>query len=82
MPRTLHALQMLALPALMLALPGSVALAQEDAPVNLAAEGRRSAEVARDATSKPIEVFDWIDVDEGDAVADIYAGAGYNTWVL
>lgn len=57
------------------------ALAQE-VPVDLAAHGRPSDEVERDKTSMPIEVFSWVGVEPGDAVADIHAGQGYNSWIL
>jgi predicted methyltransferase len=57
------------------------AQAQEIA-VNLAAEGRPADEKARDATSKPLEVLEWIGLEEGAAVLDIQAGGGYHTWIF
>lgn len=42
----------------------------------------RSAEVARDAGSRPQEVMDWLGIDGGDQVADIFAGGGYYTYLL
>lgn len=55
--------------------------AQEPA-VDLDAEGRRSAEVARDETSKPLEVIEWIGLERGAAVADLMAGTGYHSWIF
>lgn len=42
----------------------------------------RTAEVERDAGSKPQEVMDWLGIDAGDQVADIFAGGGYYTYLL
>ncbi|HEY7473335.1 MAG TPA: methyltransferase domain-containing protein [Gemmatimonadota bacterium] len=42
----------------------------------------RAAEVGRDAGSKPQEVMDWLGIDRGDRVADIFAGGGYYTYLL
>lgn len=42
----------------------------------------RTAEVARDAGSKPQQVMDWLGIDRGDRVADIFAGGGYYTYLL
>ncbi|HEY7573771.1 MAG TPA: methyltransferase domain-containing protein, partial [Thermoanaerobaculia bacterium] len=42
----------------------------------------RAAEVERDAGSKPQEVMDWLGIDRGDRVADIFAGGGYYTYLL
>jgi predicted methyltransferase len=42
----------------------------------------RSAEVERDAGSRPQEVMDWLGIDGGDQVADIFAGGGYYTYLL
>ena len=50
--------------------------------VDLAAEGRRAAEIERDASSKPVEVLQWIGLAEGASVADIFAGTGYHTWIF
>ena len=57
------------------------AVAQEPS-VDLNAEGRRPAEIARDASSKPVEVLEWIDLESGAAVADLYAGTGYHSWIF
>ena len=65
---------------LLLAL-GAPALAQEPT-VDLNAPGRRPAEVARDASSKPVEVLEWIGLERGAAVADLYAGSGYHSWIF
>ena len=66
--------------ALLIAVAGT-ALAQEPS-VDLATEGRRPAEIARDASSKPIEVLEWIGLESGAAVADLYAGSGYHSWIF
>ena len=42
----------------------------------------RAAEVARDAGSKPQQVMDFLGIDRGDQVADIFAGGGYYTYLL
>ena len=42
----------------------------------------RTAEVARDAGSKPQQVMDFVGIDRGDRVADIFAGGGYYTYLL
>ncbi len=42
----------------------------------------RDAEVARDAGSHPQEVMDFVGVGPGDAVADVFAGGGYYTYLL
>jgi predicted methyltransferase len=63
-----------------LALLPQVLLAQ--ITVDLAAEGRPAAEKERDATSKPMEVLEWIGLEEGDAVLDIQSGGGYHMWIF
>lgn len=50
--------------------------------VDLAAEGRPAAEKERDATSKPMEVLEWIGLEEGDTVLDIQSGGGYHVWIF
>ncbi|HEY7530542.1 MAG TPA: SAM-dependent methyltransferase [Gemmatimonadota bacterium] len=52
------------------------------AAVDLTAVGRPAEEVARDATSKPLEVYAFLEIEPGDAVADLIAGGGYNTAIL
>ncbi len=42
----------------------------------------RSAELARDAGSKPQQVMDLAGIGPGDRVADIFAGSGYFTYLL
>ena len=42
----------------------------------------RDAELARDAGSKPQQVMDYLGIDRGDRVADIFAGGGYYTYLL
>ena len=42
----------------------------------------REAELARDVGSKPQEVMDYLGIDRGDRVADIFAGGGYYTYLL
>jgi predicted methyltransferase len=42
----------------------------------------REAEIARDAGSKPQELMDYVGIDAGDRVADIFAGGGYYTYLL
>lgn len=61
--------------------------APEAADTAAAAQGaeeipNRSAEVARDAGSRPQEVMDFIGIDGGDHVADLLAGGGYHTYLL
>ena len=50
--------------------------------VDLAAEGRPAAEKERDASSKPMEVLQWIGLEEGDSVLDIQSGGGYHMWIF
>ena len=63
-----------------LALLPQSALAQ--ITVNLDAEGRPADEKERDGTSKPMEVLEWIGVEEGDTVLDIQSGGGYHVWIF
>ncbi|HET6362796.1 MAG TPA: methyltransferase domain-containing protein [Gemmatimonadota bacterium] len=42
----------------------------------------REAELTRDVGSKPQELMDFLGIDRGDRVADIFAGAGYYTYLL
>jgi predicted methyltransferase len=42
----------------------------------------REIELARDAGSKPQELMDFVGIDGGDRVADIFAGGGYYTYLL
>ena len=62
-------------------LPLALVNAQE-ITVNRDAEGRPPAEKARDSTSKPMEVLEWIGLEEGAVVLDIQAGGGYHTWIF
>ncbi|MGH7570911.1 MAG: methyltransferase domain-containing protein [Gemmatimonadota bacterium] len=59
----------------------TVGFAQEPA-VDLDVPGRRSAEVERDMTSKPLEVIEWIGLEPGASIADLMAGSGYHTWIF
>lgn len=70
--------------AAMLVLATSIAAAPlpAQAGVDLGALGRPAEEVARDATSKPLEVFAFLEIGSGDVVADLIAGGGYNTAIL
>ena len=54
----------------------------QNAAVDLADPARAAEDRARDAFSKPIEVFEWVGVESGDVVVDFHAGGGYNTWIL
>lgn len=42
----------------------------------------REAEVARDEGSRPQEVMDFLGLERGDSVADVFAGGGYFTYLL
>ncbi|HJU86713.1 MAG TPA: methyltransferase domain-containing protein [Gemmatimonadota bacterium] len=42
----------------------------------------RDAELARDVGSKPQGVMDFLGIERGDRVADIFAGSGYYTYLL
>lgn len=57
------------------------AIGQEPS-IDLAASGRRPAEIERDATSKPIAVIEWIGLEPGAVVADLQAGTGYHSWIF
>lgn len=65
-----------------LALLAPTLLAAQEPAVDLDAEGRRPAEIQRDATSKPLEVIEWIGLEGGAAVADLMAGSGYHSWIF
>ncbi len=56
-----------------------VAAIQHDA---LSDPTRPEEDRARDAGSKPLEVFDWLGVRSGSTVADLIPGGGYNSHVL
>jgi predicted methyltransferase len=50
--------------------------------LDLGALGRPAEEVTRDATSKPLAVYELFEIRSGSAVADLFAGGGYNTAIL
>lgn len=62
-------------------LPLATAEAQ-NVSVDLDPAGRPAAEKERDASSKPLEVLEWIGLEEGAVVLDIQAGGGYHTWIF
>lgn len=64
------------------ALLAPAAVSAQEAAVDLNAPGRRPAEIDRDATSKPIEVIQWIGLERGASVADLMAGSGYHSWIF
>ena len=43
---------------------------------------RPDADKARDAGSKPLEVYEWLGIADGMTVGDIVPGGGYNTHIL
>jgi predicted methyltransferase len=74
-----------ALAALLLLLaagPAAAPLPAQASRLDLGAPGRPAEEVARDATSKPLAVFEFFEIGPGDVVADLMAGGGYNTAIL
>jgi predicted methyltransferase len=70
------------LACLALAFVPAEAVQAQDISVNFDAEGRPADEKARDATSKPLEVLQWIGLEEGAVVLDVQAGGGYHTWIF
>lgn len=68
--------------ALAAALLAPAAVSAQEATVDLNAPDRRPAEVTRDATSRPIEVIQWIGLERGASVADLMAGSGYHSWIF
>jgi len=48
----------------------------------LADPHRPDAERARDAGSKPLEVYEWLGIEAGMTVGDIVPAAGYNSFIL
>ena len=56
--------------------------AAQNAAVDLDDPARAADDRARDAFSKPVEIFQWVGVEPGDVVVDFHAGSGYNTWIL
>lgn len=82
---------LLAAPGLSLGCGGDAGDAPADAPpdtVETAADAgaedvpNRAAELARDEGSRPQIVMDFVGVEAGDRVADIFAGDGYYTYLL
>jgi predicted methyltransferase len=57
-------------------------LVAQTSELDLTRLGRPAAEVGRDATSKPLAVYDLFEIRHGSVVADLYAGGGYNTAIL
>jgi predicted methyltransferase len=70
------------LASLVLALLPLALINAQEITVNLDVEGRPAAEKARDVTSKPLEVLEWVGLEEGAVVLDIQAGGGYHTWIF
>jgi predicted methyltransferase len=68
--------------ALMLCGVLAVPVAAQEPTVDLDAAARRADEKARDATSKPVEVLEWIGLERGAVVADLQAGGGYHSWIF
>ncbi len=79
-PRALARLLVLAA-ALAFVRPG-VGAAAAQAGLDLTQLGRPADEVARDATSKPLELYRFFGIGPGAVVADLFAGGGYNTAIL
>jgi len=65
--------------ACLLVLLASVAAAQQGV---LDDPNRTEEERARDAGSKPLEVYAWLGIEPGMTVGDIIPSAGYNTYIL
>lgn len=65
--------------ACLVALVASAAAAQQGV---LDDPSRSEAERARDAGSKPLEVYAWLGIEPGMTVGDIVPSAGYNTFIL
>ena len=72
--------------ALVLLLPGlgpAAPAARPQTPaLDLTKLGRPPEEVARDATSRPLAVYELFEIGPGKVVADLMAGGGYNTAIL
>jgi predicted methyltransferase len=64
------------------AVPDTAAVASDAGHDEVEEIPSREAELARDAGSKPQEVMDFLGIDGGDRVADIFAGGGYYTYLL
>lgn len=62
--------------------PGVACASGQAERLDLTALGRPADEVARDVTSKPLEVYEFLGIRGGSVVADLIAGGGYNTAVL
>ena len=92
MPRSLYALlavltltacQNEAEPPVEDVVPDTAAVASDPAGHDEVVEiPSRDTELARDSGSKPHEVMDFLGIDRGDSVADIFAGGGYYTYLL
>ena len=57
-------------------------LAAQRPALDLAQLGRPAEEVARDATSKPLDLYAFFEIGRGTVVADLIAGGGYNSAIL
>jgi predicted methyltransferase len=58
------------------------AQAPDSEQLDLAKLGRPAEEVARDRTSRPLELYRLFEIGRGSVVADLIAGGGYNTAIL
>ncbi len=65
-----------------LALAARAGTASAQEAKSLEIPGRPAEEVARDASSRPEEVFAFLGIGPGSVVADLIAGGGYNTAIL
>lgn len=68
--------------SLVLTLVPLAAAEAQNVSVDLDAAGRPAAEKERDSSSMPMEVIQWIGLEEGAVVLDIQAGGGYHTWIF
>jgi predicted methyltransferase len=80
-PRPRYRLLVLAA-ALAFVSPGAGAAAAAQTGLDLTKLGRPADEVARDATSRPLELYRFFGIGSGAVVADLFAGGGYNTAIL
>lgn len=67
-----------------LALPGDISLALDKEALRRAISGpdREVTDFIRDEVRRPVEVLDFLGVDTGMTVLDLYAAGGYYTYIL
>lgn len=66
----------------LLILPGASALDKDALRLAISGPDREVTDFARDAARKPVEVLDFLGLEAGMTVLDLYAAGGYYTFIL